>query len=118
MEFTGTRRQYVQQSGAGIGPQLIQRAIVKRQGKLIGIQHGVSKREEDVCSPPALSATTSTTGHPRNGCKAISGVARPQGIERWSIADPGETVGSPWPPLPICIWKLEEFKTAMQMQTM
>jgi hypothetical protein len=67
----------------------------------IGVRHGVSKMVEDVCRPPALRA-----GHPPDSCKAVSGVARPQGIEGSSMAGPGETLGSPWPPLAIrpCLW--------------
>jgi hypothetical protein len=40
-------------------------------------------------------------GHPRNGLKAVSGVARPQGIEGSGIAGPGETLRSPCTPLAI-----------------
>jgi hypothetical protein len=36
-------------------------------------------------------------GHPRNGRKAVSVVARPQGIEGSGMAGPVETLGSPWP---------------------
>jgi hypothetical protein len=32
---------------------------------------------------------------------AVSGVARLQGVEGWGMAGPGETLGSPWPPLVI-----------------
>jgi hypothetical protein len=39
------------------------------------VRRGVSKGEEDGCRPPALQA-----GHPPNGCKAVLGVARPQGV--------------------------------------
>jgi hypothetical protein len=35
------------------------------------------------------------------GCKTVSGVARPQGIERLGMADPSD---SPWPPLAIRPW--------------
>jgi hypothetical protein len=58
---------------------------------------GVSKGVEDGCRPPALQAS-----HPMNGCKAISGVARLQGIEGSGKADPGETLRSPW--IPFAIW--------------
>jgi hypothetical protein len=38
--------------------------------------------------------------HPRNGSKAVSGMALPQGVEGSGMAGPDETLGSPWPPLP------------------
>jgi hypothetical protein len=40
-------------------------------------------------------------GHPKNDRKAVSAVARPQGIEGSGMAGPGKTLGSPWPPLAI-----------------
>jgi hypothetical protein len=43
-------------------------------------------------------------GRPRNGHKAISGVAHPQGVEGLGMAGPGETLRSPWLPLAICPW--------------
>jgi hypothetical protein len=55
------------------------------------VWRGVSKGVEDGRRPPALRA-----GHPRNGRKAASGVARPQGVEGSGMAGPGETLGSPW----------------------
>jgi hypothetical protein len=39
------------------------------------VREGVSKGEVDGCKPPALQAV-----HPRNGRKAVWGVARPQGV--------------------------------------
>jgi hypothetical protein len=45
----------------------------------------------DESRPPFLQA-----GYPRSGRKAVSGVARPKGVE---MAGPGETLGIPWPPL-------------------
>jgi hypothetical protein len=49
-----------------------------------------------------------TAGHPLcrqpslNGHKAVSGVAVcPHGIEGSGMAGPGESLGSPWPPLAI-----------------
>jgi hypothetical protein len=42
----------------------------------IGVRRGVSKRVEDGRRLPALRV-----GPPRNGHKAVSGVAQPQGIE-------------------------------------
>jgi hypothetical protein len=40
----------------------------------------------------------------RGVSKAVSGVSSPQGVERLSMAGPGETLGSPWIPLPIRPW--------------
>jgi hypothetical protein len=54
------------------------------------VQSEVSKGVGDGCKPLALRA-----GHPRNGHKAVSGVAHPQGIEGSGIAGPGATLGSP-----------------------
>jgi hypothetical protein len=60
----------------------------------------VFKGEEDDRKPPALRA-----GHPRNGCKAVSGVVlllRFYALrKRVGMAGPGETLGSPWSPLAI-----------------
>jgi hypothetical protein len=39
--------------------------------------------------------------NPRNGRKAVSGVARPQGVKGLGMAGPGETLRSPSPPLAI-----------------
>jgi hypothetical protein len=61
-----------------------------------GGRRGVSKGVEDGCRPPALWA-----GPPRNGRKAGSRVARPQGVEGSSMVGPIHTLGSPWPPLAI-----------------
>jgi hypothetical protein len=47
------------------------------------VREGVSKGEEDGRRPPVLP------------------VARPQGIEGWGMAGQGETLGSPWIPLPV-----------------
>jgi hypothetical protein len=60
---------------------------------LMGVRRGVSKGVEDGGWKPALGAN-----HPRNGCKAVSGVARPHGIEGSQMAGPDKTLGSPWPP--------------------
>jgi hypothetical protein len=60
------------------------------------VRRGVSKGEEDGRRQPALLA-----GHHQNGCKAVSGVAHPQGVEGSSRAGPGETLGSPLIPLAI-----------------
>jgi hypothetical protein len=43
-------------------------------------------------------------GRPPNSRKAVWGVARPQGVERLGLAGPGETLGSPWIPLPVRAW--------------
>jgi hypothetical protein len=51
----------------------------------ICVQRRLSKRVEDSRRPPAL--------------RAVSGVARPQGVEGSGTVGPGETLGSPWPPL-------------------
>jgi hypothetical protein len=53
----------------------------------LGVRRRVSKRVEDGHMPSALRA-----GHPRN---VSFGVGR---------AGPHETLGSPWPPLPIRPW--------------
>jgi hypothetical protein len=45
--------------------------------RLLGVWRGESKGVEDSRKPPALHA-----GHPQNSCKAVSGVARPQDVER------------------------------------
>jgi hypothetical protein len=42
----------------------------------VGVRRGMSRIVEDGRRPPAL-----LVGHPRNGCKAVLGVARPQGVE-------------------------------------
>jgi hypothetical protein len=60
------------------------------------VRRGVSKTVADGGRPPGLRA-----GHYRNGRKAVSGVAWPQGIEGSGMAGPGETLGSPWIPLAI-----------------
>jgi hypothetical protein len=57
------------------------------------VQRSVSKGVEDRRTP-ALQA-----GNPRNGHKAVSGVARPQGAKGSGMAGPSETLGSPWIPL-------------------
>jgi hypothetical protein len=49
------------------------------------------------------AARAAGTGHPRNGCKAVSGVACPKGVEGLGMAGLIETLGSPWPPLAICL---------------
>jgi hypothetical protein len=41
-------------------------------------------------------ATRFAGGLPRNGLKAVLGVARPQGVEGLGMAGPGETLGCPW----------------------
>jgi hypothetical protein len=46
-----------------------------------------------------MQAACPAGGHPRNGCKAVSGMARPQGIEGYGMAGLGETLGSLWIPL-------------------
>jgi hypothetical protein len=63
------------------------------------IRRGVSKGVGDCCRPPALRA-----GHPRNGRKAVSAVARLQSVEGSGMAGPEETLGSPWIPLAIRAW--------------
>jgi hypothetical protein len=60
------------------------------------VRRGVSNGVEDGRSPPALRAC-----HPRNGRKAVSGVACPQGVKVLSMAGPGETLESPWIPFAI-----------------
>jgi hypothetical protein len=57
----------------------------------------VSKRVEDGRRPPTLRVS-----HPRNCPKAVSGVARPQGVKGLGIAGPGETLGSLW--IPLATW--------------
>jgi hypothetical protein len=54
------------------------------------VRRGVSKGVEESRRPPTLGA-----GHPRNGRKAVSGMARLQGVEGLGRAGPGETLGSP-----------------------
>jgi hypothetical protein len=56
----------------------------------IAVWHGVSKGVEDSRRLPALRV-----GHPRNGPKAISVLARLQGVEPLGMADPGETLWIP-----------------------
>jgi hypothetical protein len=53
---------------------------------VIGVRRGMSKRVEDGHRPLTLWA-----GHPRNGCKTVSGVAHLQGVEGSGIAGLGET---------------------------
>jgi hypothetical protein len=61
---------------------------------IISVRHGVSKGVKDGIRPPALQVD-----HPMNSCMAVSGVARLQGVKGSGMAGPGETLGSPWPPL-------------------
>jgi hypothetical protein len=65
----------------------------------MGARRGVSKEVEDGRRSPALRV-----GHPWNSHKAVSGVACPQGVEGSGMAGPGETLGSPWPPIAIRLW--------------
>jgi hypothetical protein len=58
---------------------------------VIGVRRRVSKGVEDGRKPPALG----------KGRKAVSGVARLQGLEGLGIAGPSDTLGSPWPTLAI-----------------
>jgi hypothetical protein len=60
------------------------------------VREGVSKGEENGRRLPALRA-----GYPPNGHKAVWGVARLQGLEGSGLAGLGETLGSPWIPLPV-----------------
>jgi hypothetical protein len=46
-------------------------------------------------------AARPASGNPRNGHKAVLGVACPQGVEGSGRAGPGETLGSPWTPIAI-----------------
>jgi hypothetical protein len=62
------------------------------------VRHGVSKRVEDGRRPSALQA-----GNPRNGGKAVLGVARLQGIKGFGMAGPGETLGIPFNDLVLLI---------------
>jgi hypothetical protein len=62
----------------------------------IGARRRVSKRVEDGSRPPALCAA-----HSRNGHKAVSGLAYPQGLEGLGIASPSKTIGRRRPPLAI-----------------
>jgi hypothetical protein len=62
------------------------------------VRRGVSKAVEEGCRLPALQA-----GHPRNGRKAVLGVAHPQGIEGSGKGGSGKTLGSPWIPLAISV---------------
>jgi hypothetical protein len=43
-------------------------------------------------------------------CKAVSGVAHLQEVKGSGMAGPGETLGSPWPPLAIRLWLQIIFK--------
>jgi hypothetical protein len=66
--------------------------------EIVGVWRGVPRRAVDGHRLPALLA-----GHPSNGRKVnLFGVARPQGVEGKSRAGPGQTLGSPRPPLLIC----------------
>jgi hypothetical protein len=47
--------------------------------------------------------------HKTRPYKAVLGVAHPQGVEGSSKADPGEALGSPWPPLIIRLWVAVSF---------
>jgi hypothetical protein len=58
----------------------------------IGVHSGVSKGVEEESRLPTLRVDH------------LSGVARPQGIERLGMAGLGETLGSPWAPLAIRLW--------------
>jgi hypothetical protein len=60
------------------------------------VRRGVPKGVSDGRRSPALRA-----GHPRNGHKAVSGMAHPQPVEGLGMAGPGQTLGSPWIPLAI-----------------
>jgi hypothetical protein len=57
----------------------------------MGVRRGVSIGVEDDRRPPAL----------RVALWVVLRVAHPQGIEGSGMAGPGETLGSPWPPLAI-----------------
>jgi hypothetical protein len=50
--------------------------------------------------PQAARPVGGQAGRPPH--MAVSGVAQPQGVEGSGMADPGETLGSPWPPHAIC----------------
>jgi len=65
----------------------------------IGVRRGVSKGVEDGCRPPVLQEDL-----PWNGPKAVSGKTPPQAVQWLGMSDPGETLGSPWPPLAIRAW--------------
>jgi hypothetical protein len=65
----------------------------------LGYRRGLSKRVEDGSRLPALFG-----GHPRNGCKAVSGVACPQVIEGYGRMGSRETLESPWLPLAMRPW--------------
>jgi hypothetical protein len=56
----------------------------------IGVQHRVSKGVED-----GRRLSTLRASHSRNGHKAVSWVAHPQGVEGLGMAGQGETLGSP-----------------------
>jgi hypothetical protein len=58
------------------GEELAQDEVVSLMFN-IGVRRRVSKRVEDCRRLPALRS-----GHPRKGCKAVSGVVRPQGVQR------------------------------------
>jgi hypothetical protein len=61
-----------------------------------GVWRGVSKGVEDGCKPLAL-----WVGYLSNGQKAVSEVARMQGVEGLGMVGPRDTLGSPWPPFAI-----------------
>jgi hypothetical protein len=77
------------------------RCICSTRFHPIGVPRGASKGEDDGRRSPALRS-----GHPCNGCEAISGVVHPQGVERFGMVGPSHMLGSPWPPLAIhpCIF--------------
>jgi hypothetical protein len=65
----------------------------------MGARRGVSRGVEDGLRPPALWA-----GYTQKGRKAVSGVARQQGIQGSGIVGLGKTLGSPRSPLALRLW--------------
>jgi hypothetical protein len=68
---------------------------------VIDVQCGVSKGVVYGRRSPMRAGAPPLKHH-----EAVSGMARPQIVERSGMAGPHDTLGSPWPPLAICLWYL------------
>jgi hypothetical protein len=81
--------------------------------EFIDVWRGVSKGVEDgVGRPPYGQATTEVA------IRLFQWWPTPQGIERLGMAGPGETLGSPWPPLDIRPWwhsNMKRWKTCRKL---